>query len=111
VRKKILITALFVIPWIASAFFFFKWQEKLQGGSNVLSTFTKTPSPTPLEKYTIENLGDGKILPGEFKRGDTLEENEKFNSYLFSLRFDSDLDNKLDKKTTGVINISFNSVV
>ncbi len=63
------------------------------------------PKEKPLEKYSIENLSNTKIPPGEFIIGDIIESKENFKSYLFTLTFDPSLSNKEKKVVSGQINI------
>ncbi len=60
--------------------------------------------PTPLLKYTIENLGKADIKPAEIQIGKILKEDPKFTSYEFTLTFSPDL-SKETKTTSGLINI------
>jgi len=60
---------------------------------------------TRLEKYSIENLSKTNFVKGNFSINKKVKEKEKFTSYIFSFKFDADLDGNLDKTTTGIINI------
>jgi len=60
--------------------------------------------PTPLLKYTIENLAKADIKPAEIQIGKVLKEDTKFTSYEFSMKFSPDLSNNL-KTISGLINI------
>jgi uncharacterized protein len=60
--------------------------------------------PTPLLKYTIENLAKAYIKPAEIQIGKVLKEDTKFTSYEFSMKFSPDLSNNL-KTISGLINI------
>jgi uncharacterized protein len=61
--------------------------------------------PTPLAKYSIENLAQAKINPTEIQIGDLIKDYENFKSYKFFFYFDPSLSNKEPKKISGVINI------
>jgi len=60
--------------------------------------------PTPLLKYTIENLNKANIKPAEIQIGKVLKEDPKFTSYEFTFTFSPDLSKEL-KTTSGLINI------
>lgn len=60
--------------------------------------------PTPLAKYTIENLSKAEFKPAEIKIGKILKTDSKFTSYQFSMTFSPDFSENL-KTTSGLINI------
>lgn len=60
--------------------------------------------PTPLAKYTIENLSKAEFKPAEIKIGKILKTDSKFASYQFSMTFSPDFSENL-KTTSGLINI------
>lgn len=60
--------------------------------------------PTPLLKYSIENLASADIKPGKIEIGKALKENKDYTSYEFRLEFSPDL-GSTTKKTSGLINI------
>lgn len=64
--------------------------------------------PKPLEKYTIESLAQVRVEEGKIVLEEILEENEDFNSYLFSFEFDPTLQKKEVKKVTGQLNLPAN---
>jgi uncharacterized protein len=64
-----------------------------------------TPVPTPFSIYSIESLSKANVQPGKLQIIETLEENEKFNSYKFKLTFDPEIESGNYKTTTGQINI------
>lgn len=68
-------------------------------------TPTATPVPTPLAKYTIENLSNTQIYKSEIKIGEVLKEDKNFTSYLFTQEINPNLDGKTMKNLTGMINI------
>lgn len=61
--------------------------------------------PTPLDKYTIENLSKAKISPISIKVGEVLKIDPRFTSYKFSFSFDPTLADGAEKKVSGLINI------
>lgn len=63
------------------------------------------PKKHILDKYSFENLPKINIAPGVIEMKNIEKENNKFNSYLFSFKFDPNLDGKTYKKTTGQINL------
>jgi dipeptidyl aminopeptidase/acylaminoacyl peptidase len=65
----------------------------------------KTPTPTPLDKYTIDNLSKAEIKKSFIELGELLTQNKDFNSYLFTMNFDPTLSSNEEKKVTGLINI------
>jgi dipeptidyl aminopeptidase/acylaminoacyl peptidase len=58
--------------------------------------------PTPLAKYTIENLSKADIKPSEIVIGKVLKDDPKFTSYEFTMKFSPDLSGNL-KTTSGLI--------
>jgi dienelactone hydrolase len=60
--------------------------------------------PTPLLKYTIENLSKTNFKPGEIQIVKVLKTDPKFTSYEFSMKFSPDFSDNLEV-TSGVINI------
>ena len=56
------------------------------------------PSPTPLIKYSFENLRNRTYEGSEIKLGKVIKEEEKYTSYLFSFFTDG-------KKVTGQLNL------
>jgi dipeptidyl aminopeptidase/acylaminoacyl peptidase len=60
--------------------------------------------PTPLAKYTIENLAKADIKPAEIQIGKVLKDDPKFTSHEFTMKFSPDLSENL-KTTSGLINI------
>jgi len=63
--------------------------------------------PTPLNKYTIENLSQTAFKPGEITIGEVIKDDPKFVSYKFYFKFSPTLSDNL-KVTSGVINIPKN---
>jgi len=64
-----------------------------------------TPVPTPLSKYSIENLANSNLDSGKIKLGEVLENNDKFVSYKFQHKFTPDLVGSVSKTVTGVLNV------
>jgi dipeptidyl aminopeptidase/acylaminoacyl peptidase len=60
--------------------------------------------PTPLLKYTIENLSQTSFAASTIQIGDTLKEYPKFTSYKYTMTFSPDMSENL-KTVSGVINI------
>lgn len=60
--------------------------------------------PTPLNKYTIENLSKVDFRASNIEIGDIIKDNPKFITYKYSMKFSPDLSANL-KTVTGVINV------
>lgn len=91
----LLIAIIFIlIGWFANTAY------HLPRNSNPLSQI----KPTPLNKYTIENLSKADIKPVEIRIGKVLKDDPKFASYEFMMKFSSDFTQNL-KTTSGLINI------
>ena len=60
--------------------------------------------PTPLAKYTIENLSNTTFKESKIEIGEVLSEDEKFTSYKYSMSFNPNLSEET-KTTTGMLNI------
>ncbi len=61
--------------------------------------------PTPLAKYSIENLANANIAPANIQIAEKLTQKPKFTSHEFSFTFDPALNGKESKKVSGLINI------
>lgn len=61
--------------------------------------------PTPLAKYTIENLSHVKIDSSQIQIGNVIKKYDKFTSYKFYFDFDPTFSDGPTKKVSGVINI------
>jgi dipeptidyl aminopeptidase/acylaminoacyl peptidase len=83
-----------LIGWFANTAY------HLPKNSNPLSQI----KPTPLLKYSIENLSTASFKPSQIVIGKLLSDNPKFTSYEFSLAFSPDFSDNL-KTTSGIINI------
>jgi len=94
--QYILITVVFIlIGWFANTAY------HLPRSSNNPIPIAR---PTPLAKYTIENLSKADIKPSQIEIGKVLKDDPKFISYEFIMKFSPDLSNNL-KTTSGLINI------
>lgn len=60
--------------------------------------------PTPLAKYTIENLAKTDVKSGQIVLGKILKDDPKFTSYEFKFQFSPDFSSNL-KTTSGLINV------
>ena len=60
--------------------------------------------PTPLNKYTIENLGSKEFKASQIEIGEIIKDNPKFVTYKYSMKFSPDFSDNL-KTVMGVINI------
>jgi len=92
----ILIPFIFVlIGWFAHTAY------NLPRSSNPISQI----KPTPLAKYTIENLSKVTVSPSTIQIGKVLKTDPKFTSYEFTFSFDPTLANGPKKTVSGLINI------
>lgn len=62
----------------------------------------------PLKKYSIENLSNTSISPGEFRIKEKIDDYDEYSSYIFEFEFSPDLSEET-KITTGMINIPTNT--
>ena len=60
--------------------------------------------PTPLLKYTIENLSNTDFEGAKIEIGEVLSESDKFTSYKYAMRFNPDF-SESTKTVSGMINI------
>lgn len=60
--------------------------------------------PTPLLKYSIENLSSTTFTPAQITIGEVVKDNPKYISYKFDMKFSPDFSTNL-KNTSGLINI------
>ena len=60
--------------------------------------------PTPLAKYTIENLSRAEFSSASIEIGKVLKDDPEFTSYEFTMKFSPDFSENL-KTTSGIINI------
>ena len=61
--------------------------------------------PRPLDKYSLDNLANSQINPGKIEILRSLDENDKFSSFLFTFSYNPGLVEKETKKTSGLTNI------
>ncbi len=95
----ILIPVIFVlIGWFANTAY------HLPRNSNPIAQI----KPTPLDKYTIENLSKTNVKPAQIEVGKLLKDYPKFASYEFKLSFDPTFTGNVEKNLSGVINIPKN---
>lgn len=102
--------SLFYYILIAVVFVFIGWFANyayhLPKKSNPISQI----KPTPLLKYSIENLSEvyrqevGPLDSGKIEIGEIIEENPTFTSHKFKMQFSPDFSDNL-RTTTGMINI------
>lgn len=76
----------------------------LPKNSNVQKTISQIVKPTPLAKYSIENLSKTVFENSKINIGDKISETKDYETYKYSMQFSPDLTGAL-KKVTGVINI------
>jgi alpha-beta hydrolase superfamily lysophospholipase len=100
--KKILIYLVIGIIFFTAGWFL---KDFIKSASKSPKTVIQQIRPRPLDKYTIENLSQKTITPTEIKIERLLKEEKSFTTYLFSISFDPTLENKTQKKVTGVLNI------
>lgn len=95
-----------VIVWllIAATFILIGWFGNtlyhLPKNSNPIAQI----KPTPLLKYTIENLSQVNFPEEQIVIGNVINDTPKFTSYEYSMEFSPDLTENL-KKTSGLINV------
>lgn len=97
-----ILIALFTFVAFVFGWFFTRLMEN--EAPLVISTISKTPIPTPLSKYTIENLKATEIKPGKIEIKEELSSNDDFTSRLFSFEFNPAFD-ETQKFSTGQINL------
>jgi len=95
--KKLLLIPLLLIAFVAG-FFFKSYLNKPETKIAIIK-------PTPLNKYTIENLAKTKAPTSNIIIENTLTQDKNFTSSIFSINFDPTLTGKETKKVSGVINI------
>lgn len=84
-----------LVGWFANTLY------RMPKGSNPIAQV----KPTPLLKYTIENLSKAKVIPVQIQIGDKIKDYPKFTSYKFYINFDPTLTNGPTKKVSGLINV------
>lgn len=100
--KKKIIYILFSFIIFSLGFLFSRLLSK---GPTETFQILPTPTPTPLAVYSLDNLSNNPLPAAEIKRGDTLNNSEKFDSFLFSMEFMANPSKKDMSTTTGVLNI------
>lgn len=95
VSYLLLILVFTLIGWFANVAY------NLPRGSNPIAEIR----PTPLAKYTIENLSRAKVNPSQIVIGKVLKDNPKFVTYEFTFSFDPTLATGPQKTVSGAINI------
>lgn len=75
-----------------------------KGGTAILVPM-RTPVPTPLAVYQIENLSHAQFPAEEIKIKEVISTEDKFTSYLFEHKFSPDFNTDNIKTVTGQINI------
>ncbi len=98
------------ILYVATAFVFILigWFGRvlytLPKNSTVEKTISQIVRPTPLAKYSIENLSKTSFESSKINIGDMLSENNDYSTYKYSMQFKPDLTGTT-KKVSGIINI------
>lgn len=102
---KQFIIYLFIIIIFTSIGWFANTAYNLPRTSNSITSRVKDViKPTPLARYSIENLAKADIKPSEIILGKALKDEPKFTSYEYTMKFSPDLSENL-KTTSGLINI------
>ncbi len=95
----VIIAAVFIlIGWFGHVLFM------LPRNSNQITQTLFPIKPTPLAKYTIQNLSNTDFEASKIEIGDVLSETDKFTSYKYTMSFSPDLSGSL-KTVSGMINI------
>ena len=63
-----------------------------------------TPVPTPLAKYSIENIKSAPVAPAEFSKARDISETKTTSTYAIAMKFDPTLQGEAKKIVTGVVN-------
>lgn len=101
--KKILLYALLPVIFILIGWFA-NTAYHLPKNTNKVTEAVSQIKPTPLLKYSIENLSTKTFTSSQIEIGDTIKEYPGFTSYKFKMQFSPDFSGNL-KTTSGVINI------
>lgn len=72
--------------------------------SKVEKTISQIVRPTPLVKYSIENLSKINFESSQIKIGEILSETDDYSTYKYSMQFKPDMTGT-SKKVSGIINI------
>lgn len=95
----ILISGVFVaIGWFGRILYTL---PKTTGKVKIISQIIR---PTPLNKYTIENLSKIDFPENDIKIGDLISETDEYSTYKYSMQFSPDMSGNL-KTVSGIINI------
>lgn len=99
-KKSILI----IVAGLLLSFVCF-WLGRLGRSESFIFQLASTPIPTPLAKYSIENLKRATVAPAEFARTEEFKITKTFSKYAFTFSFDPTLSEKTKRKVSGVINL------
>lgn len=100
--KKVIATVVLTIFFAVTGFFV--GRASTSSESHIFE-LGPTPMPTPLSKYTIENLKVAPLTPSEFAKGSTISETKDVQTYAISMKFDPTLSGAQPKTVTGVVNV------
>lgn len=103
--KKLIYYFLIVIIFISIGWFLNTAYHLPKSSKNLIAEVR----PTPLLKYSIENLSRAELVSASIEVGKLIKEYPKFSSYEFSFGFDPTLSNGPKKKVTGLVNIPHGS--
>ncbi len=101
--KSIFIYLLFVIVFVLIGWFG-RIFYTLPKNTNKVTEVVSQIKPTPLYKYSIENLSQVNFPENDIKIGDLISETNTYSTYKYSMQFSPDMSGNL-KTVTGVINI------
>lgn len=101
--KKVFVWLLISIVFIAIGWFG-RVLYTLPKNSNVQKTISQIVKPTPLAKYSIENLSKTVIDGSKINIGEAISETADYSTYKYSMQFKPDLTGTI-KKVSGIINI------
>ncbi len=92
------------VATLALVFGFFTGRASTSSESHIFE-LSPTPVPTPLAKYTMENMKSAQVAPAEFMKENQMSETPDVSLYGFSMRFDPTLSGNKTQKVTGVVNM------
>lgn len=98
--KKTILYILTIIIFILIGWFGNTLYHLPKSPTNLISQI----KPTPLYKYSIENLSHATFKPSTIEIGKILKDSPLFTSYEFTMQFSPDFSDNL-KTTSGLINI------
>lgn len=99
-----------VAPWILISVVFIAigWFGRilytLPKNAEKVKTISQIIRPTPLNKYTIENLSKIDFPENDIKIGSLISETDKYSTHKYSMQFSPDMSGNL-KTVSGIINI------